>query len=283
MYELLQIPAFKDEYPISAKWFEAKGFAKGVVCVNSAGGVHQNFYQKYAAFLSKNNFHTLTWDARGIGLSRPKRLRGFQASFEDWAEKDFRGILNFLKNKNLNLHIVGHSIGGVYAGMLGYQEGISSMIAVASQAAYYKDWDKSIRNKLYFQWHILMPVLTKIFGYFPGKKLGLLEDIPAGIIKDWHERRKHPDLREQHKAKEKTPGYHLLKIPMWVVGIADDPIGTPQSMQRFLELFDNPNLKYTCITPSEIGVKKIGHFDFFRPQFEETLWQKTLLWLLKNT
>jgi predicted alpha/beta hydrolase len=283
MPEQLQIPAFEDAYPIAAKWFEAKGFAKGIVCINSAGGVHQNFYQKYATFLSQNHFHALTWDARGIGFSRPKHLRGFGASFEDWAEKDFKGVLNFLEQKQMHIHIVGHSIGGVYAGMLGQQTLVKSMIAVASQPAYYKDWDKSIQTKLYFQWHILMPLLTRIFGYFPGKKLGLLEDIPAGIISDWHDRRKYPDLREQHKAKGKSWGYHLLKMPMWVIGIADDPIGTPKSMNRFLELFDNPFLEYTSIEPSEVGAKKIGHFDFFRSQFEDTLWQKTLHWLLRNS
>lgn len=283
MSEIFQIPAYYDAYPITAKWFEAVGVAKGLVCINSAGGVHQNFYHQYATFLSKNHFHALTWDTRGIGYSRPKRLRGFQATFEDWAEKDFRGVIEFLQQKNTPIHVVGHSIGGVYAAMLEQQLPIRSMIAVASQGAYYKDWHHSIRTKLYFQWHVLMPLLTKIFGYFPGKKLRLLEDIPAGIIKDWHDRRKYPDLREQHKAKGKTWGYHLLKIPLWVIGIADDPIGTPQGMQRFLELFDNPHLQYTNITPTEVGAKQIGHFDFFRSRFEDTLWQKTLHWLLRNT
>ena len=283
MFELLQIPAFEDAYPIAARWFEAKSFAKGLVCINSAGGVHQKFYQKYANFLSENHYHALTWDPRGIGLSRPKKLRGFQASFEDWADKDFKGVLKYLRQKSKDIHIVGHSIGGVYVGMLEYQEPVQSIITVASQPAYYKDWDTSIRKKIYFQWHILMPFLTKIFGYFPGKKLGLLEDIPAGIIKDWHDRRKYPDIRDQHKAKGKPWAYHLLNVPMWVIGIADDPIGTPKSMQRFLELFDNPHLQYTTIQPSEVGANQIGHFDFFRPQFEDTLWQKTLHWLLKNT
>lgn len=283
MYESIHIPAFGDAYPIAARWFEAKGVAKGAVCINSAGGVHQNFYQKYAVFLSKNHFHALTWDARGIGLSRPKSLRGFQASFEDWADKDFRGVLKYLGQKTKDIHIVGHSIGGVYAGMSEPQEPIRSILAVASQGAYYKDWDSSIRKKLYLQWHVLMPLLTKIFGYFPGKKLGMLEDIPAGVVQDWHNRRKYPDLREQHSAKGKTWAYHLLKVPMWVIGIADDPIGTPQSMQRFLALFDNPHLQYSTIQPSDVGAKRIGHFDFFRPQFEDTLWQKTLYWLLKNT
>ncbi len=28
------------------------------------------------------------------------------------------------------------------------------------------------------KWHLAMPLLTMAFGYFPGKKLGWLEDTP---------------------------------------------------------------------------------------------------------
>jgi hypothetical protein len=30
-----------------------------------------------------------------------------------------------------------------------------------------------------------MPLLTRVFGYFPGKRLGWLEDTPAGVVHDW--------------------------------------------------------------------------------------------------
>jgi len=277
--QAFSIPA-TDGYNLAATLFEASSTPKGIVCINSAGGVGQKFYHKYALFLAEKGFTSLTWDVRGIAGSRPKKLRGFEASFEDWAEKDFKGILNWLHEQyHEKIHILGHSIGGAYAGMIQDHEVIASLMTIATQGAYYKDWDKSIQKKLYFQWHILMPLITAIWGYFPGKKLGLLEDIPAGVIRDWHDRRKYPSLIDQHKAKGKQWGYHLLRMPMQIIGIADDPIGTPQGIQRFASLFANPSMQIKTISPKDIGVEAIGHFDFFRSKFRESLWQMTLDWL----
>ncbi|MCU0436325.1 MAG: alpha/beta fold hydrolase [Raineya sp.] len=277
--QILSIPA-TDGYLLASTLFEAKEAEKGIVCINSAGGVSQKFYHKYATYLTENGFTALTWDVRGIAASRPKKLRGFQADFEDWAEKDFKGILKWLTDKyQQKIHIIGHSIGGAYAGMIQEHENIASLMTVATQGAYYKDWDSSIRRKLYFQWHVLMPIITKIWGYFPGKKLGLLEDIPAGVIKDWHDRKKYPNLIDQHKAKGKQWGYHLLKLPMKVIGITDDPIGTPQGIERFTKLFENPQMQVQMISPEQVQTDKIGHFDFFRSRFKETLWSMTLEWL----
>lgn len=33
------------------------------------------------------------------------------------------------------------------------------------------------------KWHAIMPLLTRVRGYFPGKRLGWLEDAPAGVVR----------------------------------------------------------------------------------------------------
>lgn len=277
----ITIPA-TDAYPLAASLFEPVSTPiPTVVCINSAGGVKRDFYKKFASFLTEAGFLCLTWDVRGIGGSRPVRMRGFEASFEDWAAKDYQGVLQWLRHQypKRPIAVVGHSIGGAYPGMILDHEGIVGLLTVGTQGAYYKDWHPAIKRKLYFQWHIMMPLLTKLVGYFPGRRLGMLEDIPAGVVRDWHARRKYPTIQEHHAAEGKPSGYHLLKMKMRVIGIADDPIGTPQSIKRFLTMFDNPQLEYLHIAPKDIGADKIGHFDFFRSRFKDSLWQDCLQWL----
>ena len=41
--------------------------------------------------------------------------------------------------------------------------------------------------------------------------------------------------------------------------------GAPRTMHRF--------------APADIGVSRIGHFGFFRPQFQGTLWTRLTAWL----
>ncbi|NLG77200.1 MAG: alpha/beta hydrolase, partial [Xanthomonadaceae bacterium] len=38
-------------------------------------------------------------------------------------------------------------------------------------------------------------------------------------------------------------------------------------------------IEYRRIAPRDIGVTKIGHFGFFRPQFQESLWPIVKEWM----
>jgi len=44
-------------------------------------------------------------------------------------------------------------------------------------------------------------------------------------------------------------------------------------------LYANAPVEYRRIAPREVGVRHIGHFGFFRPQFEQTLWPLVPEWL----
>lgn len=45
-------------------------------------------------------------------------------------------------------------------------------------------------------------------------------------------------------------------------------------------LYANAPVAYRRIGPGEVGVHRIGHFGFFRAQFEQTLWPLVPQWLL---
>jgi predicted alpha/beta hydrolase len=45
-------------------------------------------------------------------------------------------------------------------------------------------------------------------------------------------------------------------------------------------LYANAPIEYRRIAPRDIGVPRIGHFGFFRPQFEPTLWPLVPQWLV---
>ena len=63
--------------------------ARPVVIINAATSVRCRYYARFAAFLHAHGFDVLTYDYRGIGESRPDRLRGFEAGWIDWGRLDF--------------------------------------------------------------------------------------------------------------------------------------------------------------------------------------------------
>lgn len=90
------IPA-TDGYPLGATVWAASGVPRGVVVVHPATGVPQRIYQAFAQFLADCGFHSITYDYRGIGASRPKSLRRFAARMRDWALLDAEGVMRWAK------------------------------------------------------------------------------------------------------------------------------------------------------------------------------------------
>ncbi len=278
---MIHIPT-SDQYLLSGKMYEADNTSlkNKVLIINSATAVDKKLYHHYATYMMDNGYHVITYDYRGIASSRPKKLRGFKASFTDWGQKDFSGVIDFAKQEFPDHKIVtlGHSIGGTIIGMTQKNTEIHGIINIGAQTAYYKDWSKKQKTKIYFLWHIVFPMITKIFGYFPGKALGMLEDIPKGVVDQWHNRRKHTNLKKQLEDNGVELFYNSYAFKLLTLGVEDDPIGTEAAIKRIHDLFEVSDKKLEIIKLSQVPIDQIGHFGFFRRRFKDTLWAKTLAW-----
>lgn len=278
---MIKIPTI-DDFLLSGKIYLCTPDAdkNKVLIINSATAVNKKLYHHYASYMAENGYTVITYDYRGIADSRPKILRGFNASFTDWGQKDFSGVIAYVKKEfpNHRIMTLGHSIGGTIIGMTKKNTEISGIINIGAQTAYYKDWSKKHKTKIYILWHILFPAITAIFGYFPGKKLGLLEDVPKGVIQQWNNRKKHHDMKKQMESTGITFYYDNYKSKLLTLGIVDDPIGTYSAISRIHELFEKSDKNLEMIHPKDFFIDKIGHFGFFSRKFKHSLWTKTLLW-----
>ena len=77
---------------IVARIFRPAGARRGAVLIVAAMGVTQAFYAPLAKWLAGEGYLALTFDYRGMGLSRPpehrRSLRGFDVGLLDWARED---------------------------------------------------------------------------------------------------------------------------------------------------------------------------------------------------
>ena len=275
------IPA-TDSYPLSAQIYRSnKDVSKNkVLIMNSATAVDKKLYHHYSVYMSEKGYDVITYDYRGIAASRPKKLRGFTTSFLEWGQHDFAGVVDFALREfpGQQLFVFGHSIGGTIIGMTEHCKKISGIINIGAQTAYYKDWDKKQRRKIYFLWHGVLPLITKIVGYFPGKKLGMLEDVPKGVIDQWHQRRLQEDMKEQLEANGIQFFYDAYPNKLLTLGVEDDPIGTETAIRRIHDSFVQADKQLKVIQLKDVPTNKIGHFGFFSRKFKDTLWKETLHW-----
>ncbi len=255
--------------------------ADAAVIVNAATGVLARYYARYARFLAGHGLDVLTYDYRGIGLSRPERLAGCGYRWRDWGLQDFDAAVRFLRGHRpqLPLRVVGHSIGGFLPGLAQAGE-IERMLTVGAQYAWWGDYARHRRLHLLWKWHVVMPVLTARHGYFPGRRLGWLEDLPAGVANEWSFRgrrfeRSHPSGgRAQVLARMAA-----WRAPILAVGVADDELGTRAALERTLACYRGAERTLVSLAPADFGLDAIGHFSLFHDRHAQDFWRDSLRWL----
>ncbi|NWD95826.1 alpha/beta hydrolase, partial [Pseudomonas reactans] len=155
---------------------------------------------------------------------------------------------------------------------------IRRMVTVGAQFAYWRDYAASGRWRMFAKWHVAMPLLTALCGYFPGKRLGWLEDTPAGVVRDWSTPTPSYETRPSGRALGELP-FSRVNAQILAISITDDPFGTVAAIERLLGYFDNSERTHLRITPEDVGEKEVGHFAFFRSEYQDRLWPVALAWL----
>jgi predicted alpha/beta hydrolase len=154
------------------------------------------------------------------------------------------------------------------------------MLTMGAQYAYWPDYASGHRLRLFLKWHVVMPALTAIFGYFPGKRLGWLEDLPAGVANEWSFRGARMELT--HPAKERSDvlrRFEAVTAPILAVTMSDDDIGTVAAIRRTLGYYRNAQVTQVLLNPEDYGLAAIGHFSLFHSRHRQGFWQDTVRWL----
>ena len=263
-------------------WQASPAPLRGTVIINPATGVLARYYHRYARFLAEAGFRVMTYDYRGIGLSRPASLRGCGYRWRDWGEQDFDAALRFMLDPARvgPIQVVGHSIGGFLPGLSPLAPAIDRMLTVGAQYAYWRDYETSQRARLFWKWHVVMPALTLAFGYFPGRRLGWLEDLPAGVANEWSfRRRRMEDGYPRGERAERVARLAAVRAPILAVGVSDDPLGTPRAIRRALAYYSSAERVQVQLTPNNLGFDRVGHFGLFHERHRHGFWQQSLQWL----
>lgn len=278
----------EDGYPLKGFVWRRSGNSRPVVIINPATSVRCRYYFRFAVFLFNNGFDVIAFDYRGIGQSRPANLRGFDAGWLDWGCRDFEAILRHAEHvfPGQAIDVVAHSIGGFVLGLAKSNYRIRRVFTMGAQYAYWRDYKVGTRSRMVAKWHVLMPLLTLVFGYFPGKKLGWIEDTPKAVVRDWSLSRARFEDTWRGRAAQRYPAKRALvqqfaavTAAILAVSVTDDEFGTIPAVERLLAYFSQSPRLHLRISPQSIGETAIGHFGFFNSRLERQLWQIPLEWL----
>jgi predicted alpha/beta hydrolase len=248
------------------------------IVIASATGVLQGYYKHFATWMAGHGYHLTTFDYSGIGASRQGSLRKHKATATTWAEHDLTAVIEHVHATYAPQRIIGlgHSIGGQFFGICKAQDKLSALVLIASQHGHFKNWDQPHRRRIAFQWLMLIPTFTRVFGYFPGKRLGVMEDLPPGMVHEWVKWGRSPGYLFDHVpgARER---YANLRVPLLFWSFTDDhDLAPKRAAEALVQHYVNCRITHEHIHPDDLGVEAIGHFGFFKKGGEEKLWPALL-------
>ena len=248
--------------------------------IGPAMGVPQRRYADFAAWLARQGVRVLTFDYRGQGESLSllpgARLRDVRATLGDWCT-DYETVVAQLHARapGLPLLLVGHSLGAQLPGLFERPERVSGLLAVAAGSGYWRDNAPALQPRAWLMWHAMVPLLTPWFGYFPGKRLGAVGDLPAGVIRQWRRWCLHPRYSAAEGAQA-LARYAQVRFPIRALSVTDDEMMTLGGTRSLLALYAQAPHHIDRVAPGDHGLSRIGHLGWFQARFEPTLWPLSL-------
>ena len=285
-----------DGYRVAAYLYApfARGKFNEVAVLNSGAGIPRALYESFASWLADSGVPTITYDYRGIGASRGRSIRGLDASIRDWGSKDCAAVLEWLccRYPDARIYVIGHSIGGLVTGFVkNPPPSIDRMLLISPHTGYWGDYAPSARKRMLVQWHVMLPIVTRVMGYFPGRILGFPEDIPYGVAMEWAlrtggdgtliERLLRWGTSSSMKPLEDAGSECFPRFTSSILALrpSDDPFATKQGLRRVQSLFYNCVFADVQIDANPHGQTRIGHFGFFGTSNRDSLWTPALAWL----
>lgn len=259
-----------DGYEITSLRYRAHADASARVVIAPATGVPQRFYARFAKFLALQGFEVWSVDYRGIGLSKPATLKGFNADFVDWAQRDFRAVVDAIPDDLPLLH-VGHSIGCHILGMseVAHRFSASWMFACGTG---WSGWMKPLeRVKVNVLWNVAMPLMVAWKGYLNWSLVGMGDDLPLGVYKQWKHWCSLKYFFAADPAHTKLVQASLsVTIPIFAYTADDDSWAPASSREAMLgAAYSNAMVRRFDLDTRERG--PIGHIGYFRPE-QHKLW-----------
>jgi predicted alpha/beta hydrolase len=284
----ITIPA-ADGYPLAATLFLPRGAKRHAILISSATATPRKIYRGFAGYLARRGCAVLTYDYRGIGGSRqravegynqPKSLAGFKANMADWAALDISAAVRWMRERyhNMPLGYVGHSFGGQVLGLLANNAEVSRALLVAAQAGYWKLMTAPERYRVYAMLNFVGIPLTKALGYAPGWS-GIGVDLPKGAFLQWANWVNSPRYLFDDNSLTGLPNFEKYKGAMRALCLSDDPWATRPAVELLCKGYSSTTPEIITIAPGDVGVGRIGHFGFFRPEHRDTLWRGAAEWL----
>ncbi len=270
------------DHPISYTQYLPEGRPVKAMLVSSATAVHQTYYKKFANYFAEQQFVVYTFDYSGFGASgnRTEYLKKHKDGVKGWGAVDQKAMVNQIQKDHpgLKIVLVSHSIGGQIIGFNPDNTVFEKIVMAASQSGYWKTYDGIDRLRLWLFWYFFIPVFTPVFGYYPGKLIGIVDNLPKSMVMEW---RKWGVKKDYFMHFYNNSEYHFdqLRIALRMYSFTNDNFASKKGVDWLARQYKNARVERIHFDKNSEG-KRPGHFGFFKEEFKSEFWEPILNWFL---
>ena len=255
-----------DNYQLTGHIFKHHS-PERVTIIHGATGVPSGYYKPFASWLcEQKNSHVIIYDYRDSALENSQELKKSSVLMSDWGMIDQASVLDYcIRNfPELETHVIGHSLGGMCLSHQPNSGRVTSHIAVNAGPAYWPKHPWHFIPQVIAFWYLIGPLATKLFGYMPGKIIGLKADLPKDVYWQWRRWCTNPGFFEKDWGSIlEKPDLTKTTCPVRLVATSDDVMIPPPRVKALAKYFPNSKINYHEIIPKSINVKEIGHIGIF--------------------
>ena len=264
-----------DGYRLSAKFYPTTQKTQNLpILICPATGIIQGFYHAFAQWLTTQGYDVLTFDFRGIGDSLHGALKDSKASIQDWGQLDIPAAIESLISKTAHHQVIllGHSAGGQLLGISPNFNKVAKVVAVSGSTGHVKGLKGRTKHMAPIMFKLIFPTSNLLKGYGATKMLGMGENLPKNVAKQWAFFCSKPGYVLNAIGKTIFEDFHAnIKSPITVFWSSDDEIATQANVQDFIRLYPNAPTKMHELVPATHGHKAIGHMLMFKKS-HQNIW-----------
>jgi predicted alpha/beta hydrolase len=178
---------------------------------------------------------------------------------------------------DLPLHWLGHSLGGQILPFVPRHERLAKAFTVATGSGYWREYAPQLRWRAWWLWYVAVPVSLRLAGYFPGRRLRKIGDLPHGVMAQWRRWCLDPEYAVGAEGAPVRARYAAVRAPLVAISFTDDEYMSERNTASLHSFYSNAPQVARRIAPADVGLRRIGHFGFFREPLGEPLWRRYLL------
>ena len=254
-----------DGYRVPLTWYPAPE-ARASVVLMAALGVGARFYQPLALALQQGGLNVALVEQRGHGDSALRPSRRCDFGFREALEQDIPAVLDDVERRApaCPLYLMGHSLGGHYAAITAGR--LPTRVAGVIIAACGSPWVGGFQGRTRRQLQLLcrlIPLTSRLFGYYPGDRLGFGGREARTLMTDWLALARTNVYQARGMNEDFDAAIGRYPGPLLSLRMADDPFAPEAAMAAVSDKFRRSAVTRVVLDAAALG-DRADHFRWVR-------------------